>query len=390
MHYLRLLRRPRHVAPSPGILHVELVVTITTDLGDSFLCPSDAISLRASVEVGSAAYALSPSPQLQWAPGQRVVKPRLALPPVAVSAWALGQVVRVCIKTANDALSAKSLDSILESATDPNASGLVMPLCVVLQGKGDASGGEYTTRRLRWRRHADAWTCLDIDEEIGESIARHVWDAGVVAVAALAAGAHGSLQSTTAQHPLMQSVMQVLDGAGPGLNILELGCGVGILGLGLGAIISRPCTLLMTDVDQAAGACTRSNLVRAEPSAAKLSYEMLDWEVARRGQFGPQVRHRPWHLIMLSDCTYNADALPALVGTLTALSAANSRQTHGGHGFITRVLVAMKPRHASERAFFHLMAAQGWKALAETLVFQLPEIGRESGSVEMHLFEKEP
>ncbi|PHH66506.1 hypothetical protein CDD81_6981 [Ophiocordyceps australis] len=389
MHYLRLLRRPRHVASSPGVLHVELVLTITTDLGDSFLCPSDAISLRASAEVGSASYALSPPAQLQWAPGQRVVKPRFMLPPAAVKAWASGQVLHICIKTAHDGLSAESLDSILESATDPNASGLIMPLRVALQGVADESGGEYSTRRLCWRRLRGAQACLDIDEEIGESIARHVWDAGVVAVAALA-GAHGLVKSTTGQHPLLRTVMQMLDAAGPGLNLLELGCGVGILGLGLGAIVSRPCTLLMTDVDEAAGACTLSNLARAEQSpAVKLSYEMLDWEVAKRGQFGPQVRHRPWHLIMLSDCTYNADALPALVGTLTALSAANSRHTHGDHGFITRVLVAMKPRHASEIAFFHLMEAQGWTALVERQLFQLPEIGRESGSVEMHLFEKE-
>ena len=97
---------------------------------------------------------------------------------------------------------------------------------------------------------------------------------------------------------------------------------------------------------------------------------------------------RYFDLIVLSDCTYNVDMLPALVGTLSALHASNL-ESHPRKRSTTKVFLATKPRHESELALFDLMRKEGWETLAKQAV-PLPVLGQEPESVELYIFEKGP
>ncbi|POR34876.1 UPF0665 family protein [Tolypocladium paradoxum] len=399
MHYIRLLRPPK-LATSQRGMRTELVFTITTDLGDSFLYPEEPIDLVVSADIyppsGDVSCELSGHGKLQWLPGRRVAKPVYELPPMAVNAMMSGDAVELCVSTASS-FSAEGVQSILSSsAKKPSrggAEGLVMPVRVALNGP--EADNDISTRKLRLGAASAPPEYLEVEEEIGESIARHVWDAGVVALSAIA-GIYKFPRLESSQHPCMQALRRMFDDSET-MNILELGCGVGILGTGLCAVYPRgagDCTILMTDLDEAEGRA-RSNigLLKHNHSGSQLGnanilYENLNWDHGRKGRFGWQVRRRRWDLVMLSDCTYNVDMLSPLVETLSALHASNVKQAADGDEPVpTRVFVATKPRHASERALFDLMAGDGWQTL-ETQILPLPVLGGESESVEMYLFEK--
>jgi hypothetical protein len=200
----------------------------------------------------------------------------------------------------------------------------------------------------------------------------------------------------------MQSLKTIIESREE-LGVLELGCGVGILGIGFAILCPRMrdaqasphrCTILMTDLEEAE-ARARSNISRmirnneanSFPEAySNVLYENLDWEDGRQGVFGAEAGSRAWDLVVISDCTYNVDMLPALVETLSALHASNVRKA--GKGFATNVFLATKPRHPSERALFDLMAAQGWRKAAEQ-VLTIPVLGSDDAQqVEMYLFGK--
>ncbi|KAF4504559.1 hypothetical protein G6O67_007999 [Ophiocordyceps sinensis] len=394
MHYIRLLRAPKLVQAKRAT-QVSLVLAVTTDLGDSLLHPDKAIELMARAVVtspsGTSTRELSGSGKLHWRPGDRVSKPTFDLPPTVVAALASGDRVELCVGPAPP-YSAEALRDILASsaeyASGAGDRGLVMPVWVAL--KEDESQDDLCTRKLRLNELSEPPDYLELEEELGESIARHIWDASPVVLAALAA-MFQSPSSVPSRQPCMEALKRLFDASEP-INILELGCGVGILGAGLAAVYppdAGACTILMTDLEDAQDrARTNIGLVeRNQSGRAGLLYENLDWEDGRHGRFGPLLRRRRWDLVMLSDCTYNTDTLPALVATLSAVHAHNADHGDGGRRAVsTKVFLATKQRHSSERVAWHLLARDGWEELA-TQTFPLPVLGRESQFIETYLFE---
>lgn len=84
-------------------------------------------------------------------------------------------------------------------------------------------------------------------------------------------------------------------------------------------------------------------------------------------------------LVVVSDCTYNADSCPDLVQTLAQLSSCAASVT---------VLVAMKRRHDSEEVFFRLMEAAGFHISHKNCV-DLPvpaEFNQMGGDVQIEFF----
>ncbi|KAM0322512.1 hypothetical protein ACHAQA_009357 [Verticillium albo-atrum] len=387
MHYIRLLRPPALSTDRRGNSSVHVVLTITTDLGDSFLSPDAPIKLKTGIYEASVdaegrkpqASDIKASQILDWRPGTRVLKTDLPLGACS------SRDLRVFVFPTSQAWAGSTWD--VASSLRPDDRGRIMPVWADVHYPG-TEPSHVSFRRLRVGKE-ESLTYVQVEEDIGESIARHIWDAGVVATSVLlerrtTLGADGALPKLT----------QTLFIDGP-LNVLELGCGVGILGLGIAALLSdsqrQSSHLLLTDLPEAEDR-TQANidyLGSAVAGTAQIqpSFESLDWEDGRRGEFGPQVRARPWHLVVLSDCTYNVDMLPALVGTLTALHGANAGQQVSGESFTTRVLLATKPRHESEKALFELMAKVGW-TVAEREVLPLPVMGGSPESVELYLFEQ--
>ncbi|OAQ73621.1 hypothetical protein VFPPC_13041 [Pochonia chlamydosporia 170] len=391
MHYIRLLRAPRMTVTNDS-MQTELVFTITTDLGDSFLSPDEPIDLVVTAHVlsvsGDPACRLSEKGALKWQAGRRVCKPIFEFPPEIQQAFQSGQSVEICISPESGLLG-DEVKNILRSSIQPT-DGLIMPVWVGMSGP--EADDDVSTRRILLSGQYEP-QYLEIQEEFGDSIARHVWDAGVVSLCAMV-GAYRFPDLETSKHPCMRKLLSILNSRE--VNVLELGCGVGILGLGLYAVYPRglgECTILMTDLEEAERR-VRSNmaLLRQQHSGsdlgrAQVMYENMDWNRAKEGKFGRRFQDRRWDLIMLSDCTYNVDMLPALVDSLSAIHRVNTEFTDDEEKFSTKVFIAMKPRHASEMEFFKLMAAEDW-VTQEKQVLSLPVLGRESESVEMYIFEK--
>lgn len=237
---------------------------------------------------------------------------------------------------------------------------------------------------------------LQIEEDLGESIARHVWDSGVVMVSLLADICLGSEEAAGGVPPL-PSFRSFLQTADRPLDILELGCGVGVMGIGLARVMALrdkgyPPNVLLTDLPEAAEKA-RANIGRQKDvlgsAAASIDFEPLDWEDGRVGNFGEKATSRTFDLITLCDCTYNTDTLPPLVETLSALHSRSAQQASPAPGLNgPDVLVATKQRHTSERAFFDLMANDGW-IIRERTTLPLPMLDGQGQTVEVYLFRKE-
>jgi hypothetical protein len=383
MHYIRLLRPPALEGPSHRPL-LKLVVTITTDLGDAFLSPDQPISL--SVLVGTSTgqdHANGPSftniaahRPPKWMAGMRVLKLELPIPP--------GIPGPIQVRPSDQRLVASTAGIILAAS-----SGQIFPVCVEVPIPG-VEAQHVSFRRLRLEENITA-SFVEFDEEIGESIARHVWDAGILTVCLLAQLLLGTRDTSgrSALPKLKQSLAEDRE-----LNILELGCGVGILGIGIAKLLqsvsperlaaSHVLMTDLTDAEERAEANISRHTTSLLSSPVHLQYENLDWEDGKLGNFGPKVQTRPWNLIVLSDCTYNVDVIPTLVQTLSQLHRQTEMRDTGLH---TKVLLATKRRHPSEEALYDLMATDGWH-IEEQVVCPLPVLDADDQSVEIYVFEK--
>ncbi|GAB0133997.1 hypothetical protein EsDP_00002384 [Epichloe bromicola] len=399
MHYVRLKGPPRINVLADGI-QTTLTFEIANDLGDDLLGPADPVSITVGAHAESSRYdnvscALTERLKLEWGTGQRVLKPTFKLPQKIENAIASGHSVSVSIGSANPDLAADSVYNILMSSIKDRgegADGLISTVTVGLSGPDvdqDAS-----LRRILLSGRGEPPQYLIIGEQIGHSIARHIWDAGLVSLCAIA-GTFKFPDLAPSQSSCMTKVHQILTQSN-GVNVLELGCGVGILGLGLSAVFPKgagDCTILMTDChDAKCRARSNMGLLHQQRSGSNLGYaqvmyENLKWDNGRQGRFGSKAQDRRWDLIMLSDCTYNVDSIPDLVGTLSAVHRLNKDFDPDDETFSTRVFLATKPRHDDELVLFEMMAAEDW-TIADKLVLSLPVLGRESEKVEMYLFER--
>lgn len=465
MHYIRILRPPALVpASGPGRNSppsLSLVLTITTDLGDSFLCPDAPIDLVVELHIETEEEEVEEEEKKEdeeqrlpkarskklifrlnttavdnakknkpaqhtapaWTAGLRVLKLDAALPSQAVAFWNSDDDKRLCIRAANADISATHARQIIYPADGGN--GLIVPLWIDVPDDAVHSDEPFPHVALRRLEVPAAGkyntAAVEVEEEIGESIARHVWDAGLVTVAFLADACMGLLKppappksdfrkrahdgddsddphrkethASILKHMLRPQMYWVNKDP---LRILELGSGVGILGIGLAKIMFeaskadsmvtafRQATVLLTDLPEAEERA-RANIELADvgfPKSDYLEYANLDWLDGEKGKFGADLNSKRYDLIMLSDCTYNVDMLPALVGTLTALQAATRQKTQ-------RVLLTKKTRHQSEELLFDLLKDAGWRMLCGGAhAVRLPVLDGDEQTIEVFLFER--
>lgn len=394
MHYIRLLRPPTLEGPRSRT-SLKLVLSITTDLGDAFLSPGTPIPLRVIVrsrgkdgDIWTELTAVKSRPT--WRSGDRVLKIDLSVPAT------LSGVDKVHIRPADQRLVASSAGDL--AARDQ---GLIVPVSVDLRPAGDEAAHVcYRVLKLSEDPGAGLESALQVEEEIGDtSLARHVWDGGLMTLAHIAnmcSPASGSV-FTSSSKQLKDTLCQEKD-----LEILEIGSGIGTLGIGLAHLFrsvvrdrTTAASILMTDLPEAEER-VRANITRYQASApddaaadrVEVDYEVLDWEDGREGKFGPKVRSKLWDLIVLSDCTYNVDTIPALVQTLSQLHSAASRHPDCPQsGWKSRVMIGTKPRHWSEEAFVGLMEGEGW-CVEEKERLPLPMLDAEKQAVEIYLFGK--
>lgn len=131
------------------------------------------------------------------------------------------------------------------------------------------------------------------------------------------------------------------------LQVLELGTGCGVVGIALAQTIPR-CSVHVTDLEEAREIVGRNVDSATLAPGSTVKFEVLDWDEA----LSREVSSRQHDLIVVSDCTYNADSMPALVRTLRALSDCSPG---------CPAMIALKRRHESEEVFFGLMEEAGFK-----------------------------
>lgn len=413
MHYIRLMRPP---SLDKG-QNLKLVLIITTDLGDSFLCPDDPVPISVYLtgspftgtdedEDQNQPLCLTPRKAgksgTYWKHGMRILKLDLPVPEKALKSIQKPSpqkrpVPAICIVASH-----KPEDPPKAADMPFDAEGRIMPVDTAFPWPSD---GQQTFESLRRLALAEG-DFLCVDERIGESIDRHVWDAGVVTTGVLL----NLCQSGTPRHtwdrtPLLKELLCSVTPTRP-LNVIELGCGVGILGVGLAAALSRrlssswdpedatqtPSSILLTDLPDAeeVALANIADEKKARPSglsgrpSVDTDFEVLDWEEGKTGIFGPKAKASSWDLVIISDCTYNVDMLSALVKTISELHKLSMDRGRKS----PRVMLATKPRHSSEKALFGLMDEDGWKIL-ESASQPLPVLGLEDQTVEIYLFGKD-
>lgn len=161
-------------------------------------------------------------------------------------------------------------------------------------------------------------------------------------------------------------------------SVLELGSGCGIVGLEIAQICPQ-CEVTLTDLPDTMEILSYnvSKVMGSNPAVHNVITGVLDWDDAN-----PKIvqGHR-YDLVIISDCTYNADSIPALVRTLAAVI---------DQWPAALMIVSMKVRHDSEAVFFDLMAAAGF-VVVEHSAITLPDqlrasSGRELEVVDIYVF----
>jgi hypothetical protein len=390
MHYVRFLRPPSFTGDGRR-KELKIIFIICTDLGDSLLSVAEPLSLTVGlIKAGSPDSSI---PDLRakftWNPGTRVIKGSI---PVPDAPWA--QVVVAVPET----LSATRFDQL---AVVPSKTGATPQNPLIVPAWFDFRTGNrpagVTDVCLRKLRVTDG-VFIEFEEEFGDSIARHVWDGGLAAVSYLARVFQDD-GNAASRMPRLRGMIYGDDSRS--LNVLELGCGVGVLGLGLAALLSASMSaddatkscLVMTDVPEAEERA-HANIRLFQDSQARLgrtippiTYENLDWEKGRQGIFSGCVGSTTWDLVILSDCTYNIDTIPALVETLSQLSVMTTT-TRPPRQSALQVFLATKQRHSSEEAALEILHAHGW-IVRESCRVELHGLPDESEEVQMYLLAME-
>lgn len=155
------------------------------------------------------------------------------------------------------------------------------------------------------------------------------------------------------------------------LHAIELGSGCGIVGIALAQLLPQS-SILLTDLPEVEEIVTQ-NISDSSPSrSSELSFQTLDWDEELPGDLcGGYI-----DLILVSDCTYNADSLPALVSVLDGLLRMSPDAI---------ILVALKRRHESEAIFFDLMKSASLVDL-HTDHMQLPSQHGQFDQIELHIY----
>ena len=383
MHYIRLLRPPT-IERGRGQAKLKVAFTINTDLSDAYLNPPTPVELciiGATVDPkGNANSPPVPVDLTQrstptWRAGMRVLKLELPLP------LPLPPITTIQIRPRSRLLTALAAADIY-----PQMQPLILPVYADLVAPDAPEAPEhlcFRSLRLPGGDPSAPPATLQVEEEMGESMARHVWDGGITAACFLADMCLGSASpSNQSPMPVLSSILRQSEP----LSVVEVGCGVGTLGVGLARLLGPSSHVLLTDLPDAE-ARARANIARgASHTACSVDFESLDWEDGKDGNFGPKVQSRKWDLVVLSDCTYNVDSMPLLVQTLSALHAHNSQQCTSA-SLESKVLLATKQRHSTEKVAFDLLAAGGWLIQEQTSV-TLPCVGSETQSVEVYLLSK--
>lgn len=138
------------------------------------------------------------------------------------------------------------------------------------------------------------------------------------------------------------------------LNVLELGAGVGTAGIAFATMVPSA-KVVITDVAEAERLVMMNVAANSMAKGSTVEFQTLDWE----DELPAGIKKQAFDVVLVADCIYNEDSIPALVKTLAALATTSPKMV---------VLVATKTRHSSESLFFDLAAKENLANAARTTV----------------------
>ena len=219
--------------------------------------------------------------------------------------------------------------------------GFLPPIADIWSQSLNPTRGIMDSGRLVERRFvSSANRTVSLLEEAGDSIARHLWDGSQALTQYID---QTFAMETPSKLPLLEYAL--VSATYRRLNVLELGCGCGTVGISLAQAVPD-CDVLLTDLPEVEE-LVHANIARMNPAiSSKVTFAPLDWEQ----DLPLSLQNRTNDLIIVSECTYNTDTLRPLVSTLLALTIRSPKAV---------IIVSTKTRHESEAAFFDMMRDAG-------------------------------
>ncbi|BFZ62705.1 hypothetical protein YB2330_003815 [Saitoella coloradoensis] len=320
--------------PKSAVWTITAVVTLTTDLGETFYeenATLEAVLYRHGP--GNAETAIL-SKTVDWTFPMRALKVVLQVDatncnPKQQYALKVGEKER---KGARDALGQYMMARGQTS---------VLPIWSLPFKLGQKTKELFVERRLRIREDR----VLKVVEETGESIARHIWDAGLSASLVLASLDNEKSNLTSPE--LRKAIKGCL--GHDHVNILELGAGCGTFGITFATLFEN-CQVTLTDLGLAEEIADLN--LKANSHGDRAKFVELDWTEPL-----PEHYKTSFGLVIMTDCTYNSAYFEPLVGVIDTVLHSNNR-----------LLMAYKQRHEDEKQFFELMEAKGLEVTCRTKV----------------------
>ncbi|KAI5779465.1 putative methyltransferase-domain-containing protein [Geopyxis carbonaria] len=309
MQYIRFLKAPRlELHPKSKTRGtISALITITSDLGESYMFKDCVIT--------AAVFTSEKSPissrRFQWTAGMRSLHIEIAIESFAFKSILLG------VYPENGAAN--------NISNQPNFS--------ILSAWSSEISCQGQINLIERRLDIGTSRPLSIWEDGGNSIARHVWDGGLVLASLIAQAVSGKTELC------LPSFIHHLTG-NHRLNVLEIGSGCGVVGLTL-AQLRANCHIILTDLPLAEDIIRRN--MRHMLSCKNVEFGVLDWDQ----EVPAEISSQKFDILLVADCMYNVDSAPALVNTITSVMATSPDAL---------LVVAHKKRHDSESLFFDLMS----------------------------------
>lgn len=330
---VRFLKTPK-IRVESGRVILAAVITLTTDLGETFY-PHD-IQLAATLRQPDHGGDIFLRKTLQWTADSRTLNISLDLTNTEID-WP----AKLHIHT-------KAHTSTYDSFEDHHSHGHLPGIISVWSDTlNPTKGASKTDGRVERRFTPLTGRTLNIFEDTGESIARHLWDGSLSLTAYLDRVV--ALRSVH-EAPLLENVL--CSATYKKLNVLELGCGCGVVGIGLAQTVPD-CNVLLTDLPEVDELVAR-NIEAANPAmSSNIDFAPLDWEAP----LPAKVASRTFGLILVAECIYNSDSIPPLVDTLERLIQRSPKAV---------ILISTKVRHESEAMFWDLFHSKGFQKKSQT------------------------
>ncbi|KAJ5373898.1 hypothetical protein N7517_005904 [Penicillium concentricum] len=356
VYYVRFLKTPR-IQQQKGSPYLSALICITTDLGDSFFAEDVDLIVIARDHSSRVLF----EKKTTWNASNRELAITLGPLPPNLAQQSMVLTVQV-----------------------PNPPGYSIPqyppIPLVVGATSAPFGPRSAPAEKLVQRQIQYSGCeaspIQIWEETGNSIARHIWDAGLATVTYLhmicdikTTTRYGSNKGTEPKIPALKRVLST-NRTQP-LQVVELGAGCGIVGIALATMLPN-CSVILTDLPEVEDIVTRNINAAQLATMSSLQYQNLDWDDPP-----DELCPRPIELILVSDCTYNADSLPALVSALDRLVQTSPKAI---------ILVALKRRHDSETVFFDLMTSAGFMAVQDSV--EIPSQHDEVDEIEFYCYSR--